>query len=77
MPSNHEDADPDTAWDVRPGGPPRLGEVGEDRTRGAYLNGRMAWVLGASIVAAVVVLGGALVLNGAAPSLPVAGRSAS
>ena len=56
--------DDDIAWHRRIGPALRPGEVGEDRTRGAYLNGRIAWVLGLSLAGAILALGAVFTLSG-------------
>ncbi len=47
----------DVAWHRRLGRRLFAGQVGESRTRGAYINGRIAIVLAVSIVGAIVALG--------------------
>jgi hypothetical protein len=59
-----EKNEPDTAWHRRFGRRLASGEVGEDRTRGAYLNNRTVWVLAVSLVAAVLLLGGVFIFQG-------------
>ncbi len=57
-----EKTDADTAWHRRLGRRLFRGEVAEDRARGAYLNTRIAWVLGLSLTAAIVLVGGVYVV---------------
>jgi hypothetical protein len=59
-----EKSDTDTAWHRRLGRRLTGASVDEGRTRGAYLNGRTAWVLGLSLAAAVILLGGVFVFHG-------------
>jgi hypothetical protein len=58
-----EEPEADIVWHRRLGR--RLAGLGveEGRTRGAYLNGRIVWVLGLSLVAAVLVLAGVFVFR--------------
>jgi len=58
-----EQPDTDITWHRRLGRRLAPGEVGEDRTRGAYLNGRIAWVLSASLAGAVILLGAVLAFH--------------
>jgi len=54
----------DISWHRRFGRRLIPGEVGESRTRGGYLNGRMGLVLGWSLVGVIVALGAAFLLHG-------------
>ncbi|MDB5480483.1 MAG: hypothetical protein JWO83_1536 [Caulobacteraceae bacterium] len=54
----------DIAWHRRFGRRLIPGEVGESRTRGGYINGRTALVLGGSLVGVIVALGAAFLLHG-------------
>jgi len=59
-----EKPDADTFWHRRIGRRLAGLNVDEGRTRGAYLNSRIVWVLGVSLVAAVIVLGAVFVFHG-------------
>jgi hypothetical protein len=55
--------DTDITWHRRLGRRLAPGEVEEDRVRGAYMNGRIAWVLVVSLIAAIVVFGALFALH--------------
>jgi hypothetical protein len=59
-----EQQDTDITWHRQLGRRLAPGEVEEDRARGAYMNGRLAWVLVASLIAVIVVFGALFALHG-------------
>ena len=58
-----EKIDTDTAWHRRLGRRLLPGEVGENRSRGAYFNGRTVWFLAISLLFAILLVGGVVLFR--------------